>query len=142
MTHGAALAKKGGAGAGRDIHDARRVARKWLSSLCAPITRTPREAVIDEFADSYLAVRRCALHSLQRAVKVQRPFEHRARNLDADCMANGITFSARWGAEGAGICMSQVDRCRDQSYFLFSTNGRAARYLPLLWALEEQVQKP
>ena len=55
--HGAALAKKGACCAGRDIHDARRVAENtWaFRHYVLDYENTFREAVIDEFADSYLA---------------------------------------------------------------------------------------
>ena len=57
--HGAALAKKGACCAGRDIHDARRVAEELeFSALCTWTMKTTfREAVIDDFAESYLAGR-------------------------------------------------------------------------------------
>jgi NH3-dependent NAD+ synthetase len=54
--HGAALAKKGACCAGRDIHDARRVAEDMgFPHYVLDYENTFREAVIDEFADSYLA---------------------------------------------------------------------------------------
>jgi tRNA-specific 2-thiouridylase len=54
--HGAALAKKGACCAGRDIHDARRVAEEMgFPHYVLDYENTFREAVIDEFADSYLA---------------------------------------------------------------------------------------
>jgi tRNA-specific 2-thiouridylase len=59
--HGAALAKKGACCAGRDIHDARRVAEEMgFPHYVLDYENTFREAVIDEFADSYSpAPRRC-----------------------------------------------------------------------------------
>jgi tRNA-specific 2-thiouridylase len=57
--HGAALARKGACCAGRDIHDARRVAEAMGFPHYVPRLRGLfRESVIDEFADSYLAARR------------------------------------------------------------------------------------
>jgi tRNA-uridine 2-sulfurtransferase len=54
--HGAALAKKGACCAGRDIHDARRVAETMgFPHYVLDYENTFREAVIDEFADAYLA---------------------------------------------------------------------------------------
>ena len=54
--HGAALAKKGACCAGRDIHDARRVAEEMgFPHYVLDYENTFREAVIDEFADSYLS---------------------------------------------------------------------------------------
>ena len=54
--HGAALAKKGACCAGRDIHDARRIAEDLnFPHYVLDYENTFRESVIDEFADSYLA---------------------------------------------------------------------------------------
>ena len=54
--HGAALAKKGACCAGRDIHDARRVAETMgFAHYVLDYENTFRAAVMDEFADSYLA---------------------------------------------------------------------------------------
>ena len=55
--HGAALAKKGACCAGRDIHDARRVAEEMgFPHYVLDYENMFREAVMDEFADSYLAI--------------------------------------------------------------------------------------
>ncbi|TVQ03321.1 MAG: tRNA 2-thiouridine(34) synthase MnmA, partial [Roseinatronobacter sp.] len=54
--HGAALAKKGACCAGRDIHDARRVADEMgFAHYVLDYESHFRESVIDEFADAYLA---------------------------------------------------------------------------------------
>ncbi|MEM9349250.1 MAG: asparagine synthase-related protein, partial [Pseudomonadota bacterium] len=88
--HGAALAKKGACCAGRDIHDARRVAeRMGFPHYVLDYENTFRAAVIDEFADSYLAGAtpvpciRC-----NERVKFKDLLET-AQDLDADCMATG-----------------------------------------------------
>ena len=53
--HGAALAKKGACCAGRDIHDARRVAEEMgFPHYVLDYENVFRDAVMDEFADSYL----------------------------------------------------------------------------------------
>ena len=53
--HGAALAKKGACCAGRDIHDARRVAEEMnFPHYVLDYENIFKDAVIDEFADSYL----------------------------------------------------------------------------------------
>ena len=77
--HGAALAKKGACCAGRDIHDARRVAETMgFPHYVLDYENTFREAVIEEFADAYLAGRDAgALHPLQRTGEVQGPAGHR-----------------------------------------------------------------
>ena len=54
--HGAAMAKKGACCAGLDIHAARRVAEEMgYPHYVLDYENTFKEAVIDEFADSYLA---------------------------------------------------------------------------------------
>jgi hypothetical protein len=96
--HGAALAKKGACCAGRDIHDARRVAEEMgFPHYVLDYENTFREAVIDEFADSYLAGAtpvpciRC-----NERVKFKDLLET-ARDLDADCMATGHYIQRRMG---------------------------------------------
>src|SRR5882724_1707863 len=54
--HGEATARKGACCAGQDIHDARRVAdRLRIPHYVLDYERRFRQAVIDDFADSYLA---------------------------------------------------------------------------------------
>jgi len=56
--HGAALAKKGACCAGLDIHDARRVAEEMgFPHYVLDYENIFRDAVIDEFAESYLAAK-------------------------------------------------------------------------------------
>ena len=88
--HGAALAKKGACCAGIDIHDARRVADDMgFPHYVLDYESIFRDAVIDEFADSYLAGAtpvpciRC-----NERVKFRDLLET-ARDLEADCMATG-----------------------------------------------------
>ena len=127
--HGAALAKKGACCAGRDIHDARRVAEAMgFPHYVLDYENTFREAVIDEFADSYLAGAtpvpciRC-----NERVKFRDLLET-AKDLDADCMATGHYIRREAGAFGAELHRA-VDADRDQSYFLFSTTPDQLDYL-------------
>ncbi|MCC5986476.1 MAG: tRNA 2-thiouridine(34) synthase MnmA [Pararhodobacter sp.] len=127
--HGAALAKKGACCAGRDIHDARRVAEEMgFPHYVLDYENTFREAVIDEFADAYLAGAtpvpciRC-----NERVKFRDLLET-ARDLEADCMATGHYIQRRMGAAGAELHMA-ADPARDQSYFLFSTTRAQLDYL-------------
>jgi tRNA-specific 2-thiouridylase len=127
--HGAALAKKGACCAGRDIHDARRVAEAMgFPHYVLDYESTFREAVIDEFADSYLAGAtpvpciRC-----NERVKFKDLLET-ARELDADCMATGHYIQRKMGATGAEL-HAAADAARDQSYFLFSTTQDQLDYL-------------
>ena len=119
--HGAALAKKGACCAGRDIHDARRVAEEMnFPHYVLDYENIFKDAVIDEFADSYLAGAtpvpciRC-----NERVKFKELLGT-AKDLDADCMATGHYIQRVMGAERAEL-HSAVDAARDQSYFLFST---------------------
>ncbi|MEL6914996.1 MAG: tRNA 2-thiouridine(34) synthase MnmA [Pseudomonadota bacterium] len=127
--HGAALAKKGACCAGRDIHDARRVAEEMgFPHYVLDYENTFREAVIDEFADSYLAGAtpvpciRC-----NERVKFRDLLET-AKDLEADCMATGHYIQRKIGAAGPELHMA-ADPVRDQSYFLFSTTREQLDYL-------------
>ena len=127
--HGAALAKKGACCAGRDIHDARRVAEAMgFPHYVLDYENAFREAVIDEFADSYLAGAtpvpciRC-----NERVKF-RDLLDTARELEADCMATGHYIQRKTGAHGPELHMA-ADAARDQSYFLFSTTAEQLDYL-------------
>ncbi len=119
--HGAALAKKGACCAGIDIHDARRVAEEMnFPHYVLDYENIFRDAVIDEFADSYLAGAtpvpciRC-----NERVKFKDLLET-AKDLDADCMATGHYIQRKMGPHGAELHRAG-DPARDQSYFLFST---------------------
>ena len=127
--HGAALAKKGACCAGRDIHDARRVAEEMgFPHYVLDYENVFKDAVIDEFADSYLAGAtpvpciRC-----NERVKFKDLLET-AKDLDADCMATGHYIQRKMGPEGAEL-HSAADANRDQSYFLFSTTPAQLDYL-------------
>jgi tRNA-specific 2-thiouridylase len=126
--HGAALAKKGACCAGRDIHDARRVAETMgFPHYVLDYENTFREAVIEEFADSYLAGAtpvpciRC-----NERVKF-KDLLATAKDLNADCMATGHYIQRKMGA--APELHRATDPNRDQSYFLFSTTPEQLDYL-------------
>jgi tRNA-specific 2-thiouridylase len=127
--HGAALAKKGACCAGRDIHDARRVAEAMgFPHYVLDYENTFRAAVMDDFADAYLAGAtpvpciRC-----NERVKFKDLLQT-ARDLDADCMATGHYIQRKMGAEGPELHCA-TDAARDQSYFLFSTTAEQLDYL-------------
>lgn len=127
--HGAALAKKGACCAGIDIHDARRVAEeKGFPHYVLDYENIFQDAVIDEFADSYLAGAtpvpciRC-----NERVKFKDLLET-AKDLDADCMATGHYIQRKQGTSGPEL-HSAADANRDQSYFLFSTTPEQLDYL-------------
>ena len=127
--HGAALAKKGACCAGRDIHDARRIAEDLnFPHYVLDYEDTFRESVIDEFANSYLAGAtpvpciRC-----NERVKF-KDLMQTAKDLDADCMATGHYIQRKMGQLGPELHMA-ADHQRDQSYFLFSTTAPQLDYL-------------
>jgi tRNA-uridine 2-sulfurtransferase len=127
--HGAALAKKGACCAGLDIHDARRVAEEMgFPHYVLDYENIFKDAVIDEFADSYLAGAtpvpciRC-----NERVKFKDLLQT-AKDLDADCMATGHYIQRKMGANGAEL-HSAEDANRDQSYFLFSTTPEQLEFL-------------
>jgi tRNA-specific 2-thiouridylase len=127
--HGAALAKKGACCAGIDIHDARRVAEeRGFPHYVLDYENIFKDAVIDEFADSYLAGAtpvpciRC-----NERVKFKDLLQT-AKDLDADCMATGHYTQRKIGANGPEL-HSAEDANRDQSYFLFSTKRDQLEFL-------------
>ncbi|KRS14236.1 thiouridylase [Roseovarius atlanticus] len=127
--HGAALAKKGACCAGVDIHDARRVAEEMgFPHYVLDYENIFKDAVIDEFADSYLAGAtpvpciRC-----NERVKFKDLLET-AKDLDADCMATGHYIQRKLGDRGAELHCA-ADANRDQSYFLFSTTPEQLEFL-------------
>ncbi|MEY2957228.1 MAG: tRNA 2-thiouridine(34) synthase MnmA [Gemmobacter sp.] len=127
--HGAALAKKGACCAGRDIHDARRVAETMgFPHYVLDYESRFRESVMEEFADAYLAGAtpvpciRC-----NERVKFRDLLET-ARDLEADCMATGHYIRRMAGPAGAELHRA-ADPARDQSYFLFSTTREQLEYL-------------
>lgn len=127
--HGAALAKKGACCAGIDIHDARRVAEDMgFPHYVLDYENVFKDAVIDEFADSYLggATPVPCIRCNER-VKFKDLLET-ARDLDADCMATGHYIQRKMGDAGAEL-HAAADAARDQSYFLFSTTPEQLDYL-------------
>ncbi|MBR9842226.1 MAG: tRNA 2-thiouridine(34) synthase MnmA [Rhodobacteraceae bacterium] len=127
--HGAALAKKGACCAGIDIHDARRVAEeKGFPHYVLDYENIFQDAVIDEFADSYLggATPVPCIRCNER-VKFKDLLET-AKDLDADCMATGHYIQRMMGPNGPEL-HSAADARRDQSYFLFSTTPEQLEYL-------------
>ncbi|MGY6634169.1 MAG: tRNA 2-thiouridine(34) synthase MnmA [Alkalilacustris sp.] len=127
--HGAALAKKGACCAGRDIHDARRVAEAMgFPHYVLDYENTFREAVMEEFAEAYLAGAtpvpciRC-----NERVKFRDLLET-ARDLEADCMATGHYIRREMGPTGPELHRA-ADAARDQSYFLFATTREQLAFL-------------
>jgi tRNA-specific 2-thiouridylase len=127
--HGAALKKKGACCAGQDIHDARLAAEMLgIPHYVLDYESRFRDAVIDQFADSYLAGQtpvpciRC-----NQTVKF-RDLLDVARDLGAEAMATGH-YVRRSVTDGRAQMRKAVDHSRDQSYFLFATTRDQLDYL-------------
>ncbi len=127
--HGAALARKGACCAGRDIHDARRVAEAiGFPHYVLDYESRFRGSVVEDFADAYLAGAtpvpciRC-----NERVKFRDLLET-ARDLDADCLATGHYVRRHPTPAGAELHRAD-DPTRDQSYFLFTTTREQLDYL-------------
>ncbi|MEY4556518.1 MAG: hypothetical protein RL093_1637 [Pseudomonadota bacterium] len=127
--HGAALKKKGACCAGQDIHDARLAAETLgIPHYVLDYESRFRDAVIDQFADSYLAGQtpvpciRC-----NQTVKF-RDLLDVARDLGAEAMATGH-YVRRAVVNGRAQMRKAIDHSRDQSYFLFATTAKQLDYL-------------
>jgi len=127
--HGAAIQRKGACCAGQDIHDARRVAEQLgIPHYVLDYESRFRAAVIDEFADSYLAGEtpipcvRC-----NQEVKF-KDLLGMARDLGAQALATGHYIESRAVEEGRQMYRA-VDSDRDQSYFLFATTREQLGFL-------------
>lgn len=128
--HGAALKKKGACCAGQDIHDARLAAETiGIPHYVLDYESRFRDAVIDQFADSYLAGQtpvpciRC-----NQTVKF-RDLLDVARDLGAAAMATGHYVGRAIGPDGKPQMRKAIDHSRDQSYFLFATTPAQLDYL-------------
>ncbi|MGL4322470.1 MAG: tRNA 2-thiouridine(34) synthase MnmA [Beijerinckiaceae bacterium] len=120
--HGAAIHRKGACCAGQDIHDARRVAEALgIPHYVLDYESRFREAVIDRFADSYLAGETpipCV--ECNKSVKF-RDLLDTARDLGADVLATGHYVESKADGQGGRALYRAADPDRDQSYFLYAT---------------------
>lgn len=127
--HGMALAKKGACCAGQDIYDARQVAeRLGIPHYVLDYESRFRDAVMEDFADSYLRGETpipCV--SCNQTVKF-RDLLATARDLGADALATGHYVQRKTGPAGAELHRA-VDPRRDQSYFLFATTRAQLDFL-------------
>lgn len=127
--HGEAVARKGACCAGRDIHDARRVAeRLGIAHYVLDYEERFRRSVMEPFALSYEAGETpipCV--QCNQRVKFHDLLET-ARELGAAAMATGHYISRREGAHGPELHRA-ADAERDQSYFLFSTTRAQLDFL-------------
>lgn len=119
--HGAATHRKGACCAGRDIHDARMVAERiGIPHYVLDYESRFREAVIDRFAESYVAGETpVPCISCNQTVKFH-DLLGTARELGAKVMATGHYVASR-AVPGGRALLRARDEDRDQSYFLFAT---------------------
>ena len=127
--HGAAVARKGACCAGQDIHDARRVADTvGIPHYVLDYESRFSEAVMDDFADSYLRGEtpipcvRC-----NQTVKF-RDLLGTARDLGAEALATGHYVRRVEGPAGPELHRA-ADPAKDQSYFLFATTAEQLAFL-------------
>lgn len=120
--HGEATHRKGACCAGQDILDARRVAETiGIPHYVLDYEDRFRQAVIDRFAESYLAGETpvpCV--SCNQTVKFHDLLDT-ARALGAEALATGHYVTTRALADGHRAMYRPADLERDQSYFLFAT---------------------
>ncbi|MEE2526120.1 tRNA 2-thiouridine(34) synthase MnmA [Hyphobacterium sp. HN65] len=141
--HGAAIKKKGACCAGQDIYDARRAAEEMgFPHYVLDYENRFREAVMDEFADTYLAGAtpipcvRC-----NERVKFADLLAQ-AKQLGAACMATGHYIRRVEGPNGPELRRAE-DAGKDQSYFLFATTREQLDYLrfPLGGLTKDQTRQ-
>jgi tRNA-specific 2-thiouridylase len=120
--HGAATHRKGACCAGRDIHDARAVAaRLGIPHYVLDYEGRFKEAVIDRFAESYVAGETpvpCV--ECNQSIKFRDLLET-ARELGAKVLATGHYVASRALPGGGRALYRAREAERDQSYFLFGT---------------------
>lgn len=127
--HGAAVKSAKSCCAGQDIYDARRVSEMMgFPHYVLDYETNFREAVIEDFADTYLKGStpipcvRC-----NQTVKFRDLLEV-AKDLGADCMATGHYIQRVEGPDGPELHRA-FDGGKDQSYFLFATTHAQLAYL-------------
>ena len=120
--HGAATHRKGACCAGRDIHDARAVAERiGIPHYVLDYESRFKEAVIDRFAESYVAGETpvpCV--ECNQSIKF-RDLLQTARELGAKVLATGHYVASRALPDGGRALFRAREAERDQSYFLFAT---------------------
>ena len=127
--HGSMIAKKGACCAGRDIHDARRIANEvGFPHYVLDYESYFKKQVIQEFVDSYtsgytpIPCIRC-----NERVKFRELLDM-AKSLDADCLATGHYIQRVASDHGVELHRAK-DLTKDQSYFLFTTTRKQLDFL-------------
>ena len=119
--HGAAVKKRGTCCAGRDIHDAKRVAEKLgIAHYVLDYEERFRRAVMQDFADAY-ARGETPIPCVRCNERIKfGDLLALAKDLRADALATGHYVRRVMGSEGPELHRA-ADLARDQSYFLFAT---------------------
>lgn len=127
--HGKAVGKANTCCAGKDIHDARRVADALgIPHYVVDYEGSFRQEVIDPFADAYVRGETpipCIL--CNQTVKF-RDLTRVARDLGAEALATGHYVRREEGPHGPEMWRG-ADLSRDQSYFLFATSREQLAFL-------------
>ncbi len=124
--HGAAVKRANSCCAGRDIHDARRVADGLgIDHYVLDYESRFREDVIEHFAESYVGGETPIPCVLCNATVKFRDLLRAARDLGAQAMATGHYVQRLPGPE----LHRGADPSRDQSYFLFATTREQLAFL-------------
>src|SRR5271168_3714964 len=122
--HRASTHRKGACCAGRDIHDARAVAERiGIPHYVLDYEDRFKEAVIDRFAESYVAGETpvpCV--ECNQSIKF-RDLLGTARELGAAVLATGHYVASRVLPGGGRALYRAREAERDQSYFLFATTA-------------------
>ncbi|MCY6379342.1 tRNA 2-thiouridine(34) synthase MnmA [Hoeflea prorocentri] len=127
--HGAAVHRAGSCCAGQDIDDARRVCETLdIPHYVLDYEQRFREAVIDPFAESYVAGETpipCV--ACNQTVKFADLLKT-AQDLGADALATGHYIRSRPRGEHRAL-YRPLDSSKDQSYFLFATTQEQLDFL-------------
>ena len=128
--HGAAVQAKGACCAGADILDARAAAAHLgIKHYVLDYESRFRNAVIDEFADSYLRGETpVPCITCNQTVKFHDLLAT-AKELGADCLATGHYVQRQLDEDGQARLYCGADTSKDQSYFLFATTPEQLNYL-------------
>ncbi|MEM5501590.1 tRNA 2-thiouridine(34) synthase MnmA [Ahrensia kielensis] len=127
--HGEATRRTGSCCAGQDIDDARRVCETLgIPHYVLDYESRFRDAVIDVFADSYIAGETpVPCISCNQTVKFADLLKT-AKELGADCLATGHYINSVEKGNRR-VLTRPVDADRDQSYFLFATTQDQVDYV-------------
>jgi tRNA-uridine 2-sulfurtransferase len=127
--HGEAIRRKGACCAGQDIHDARRVSAAMdIPHYVLDFESRFREAVIDDFVDTYLqGATPIPCVRCNQTVKFA-DLLWRARELGASALVTGHYIDSIATTHGREL-RTPSDMARDQSYFLFATTQEQVDFL-------------